>query len=369
MTLGMFSIVILTLVYMSVLSFMFRGQTASLAGDLGGGFDIVATSSASNPVAASDLATLPGVSSVAPLSYVFADFTRGSDEPMTWPVTGVGQEVLVSPPNLSDLGHFPTNEAAWTAVYNDPGLIIVDDNFLRTGGGPGGQPTKLGDTVTITDPQSGQTRALVVVARAPGDLTGSGPFVRATTLEQLFGLRAAPSRFFVASSNPDATVATIRSGFIVNGADASTLSSIVGSILSQSSSFFTLMQQFVGTGLVVGVAGIGVIMVRAVRERRREVGVLRSLGFQARSVAEVMVFEAGFVALEGTLIGVAIALVASYGFAATGAAWAEGMTWGVPVIDVLFIVGIAAVSTLIAALLPARRAAHIRPAAALRTSD
>ena len=50
-------------------------------------------------------------------------------------------------------------------------------------------------------------------------------------------------------------------------------------LLSQNNAFFTLMQQFVGVGLVVGIAGIGVIMVRAVRERRRQVG--RAAGHRA----------------------------------------------------------------------------------------
>ena len=59
------------------------------------------------------------------------------------------------------------------------------------------------------------------------------------------------------------------------------------------------------------------------------------LGFAASSTAEVLVFEAGFITLEGIRIGVAIALVASYGFVATGADWAEGMTSGVPVVEVL----------------------------------
>jgi putative ABC transport system permease protein len=369
MTLGMFSIVVLTLVYMSVLSFMFRGQTDSLAADLGGGFDIVATSNASDPVSATDLEGLPGVTAVAPLGFVFADFTRDDSEPMAWPVTGFGPEVLRAPPELRDLGQYPTNESAWTAVYNDPDLIIVDDNFLLTAGGPGARPAEVGDAIVISDTQSGQTRELIVAARAADDLVGNGPFVSITLLQQLLGSRAAPSRFFISSSDPDATVTALRTTFIANGADASTFTSVVGSVLSQSSRFFTLMQQFVGTGLVVGVAGIGVIMVRAVRERRREVGVLRSLGFPTRSVAEMMVFEAGFVALEGILIGVGIALVASYGFAAAGASWAEGMTWGVPVIDLLVIIGVAVVSTLAAAVLPARRAAGIRPATALRASD
>lgn len=288
---------------------------------------------------------------------------------MAWPVTGIGPELLAAPPRLSDAGGYSGDEAAWAAVHADPGLIIVDNFFLQGAGGPGAKPPGIGDTISIRDPQSGATRELVVAARSADDLIGNGPFVSASTLEEMFGARATPSRFFVSSDDPDATVAAIRATFIGNGADASAVATEVESVLSQSSSFFTLMQQFVGVGLVVGVAGIGVIMIRAVRERRREVGVLRSLGFPARNVSEVMMFEAGFVALEGILVGVGIALVASYGFAATGADWAEGMTWGVPVAEVLLIVGIAIVSTLAAALWPARRAAGIRPAEALRSAD
>jgi len=369
MTLGMFSIVILTLVYMSVLSSMFRSQADEFTADLSGGFGVVATSNPSEPVTAPELADLAGVTAVAPLSYLFADFSRAGGETMGWPVTGFGPELLDEPPLLTDIGSYASNEAAWTAVHEDPSLIIVDDNFLVTAGGPGAKPPAIGDIITIRDPQSGQTRQLTVAAKAEDDLIGNGAFVSAATLQEMFGPRANPFRFFVASTDPNTTVDSIRSTFIANGADATTVAGTVKQVLAQQSGFFTLMQQFVGVGLVVGVAGIGVIMVRAVRERRREVGVLRALGFSARSAAEVLVFEAGFIALEGILIGVAIALIASYGFVATGADWAEGMTWGVPIVEVLVIVAIAIGSTLIAALWPARRAARIRPAAALRIAD
>ena len=369
MTLGMFSIVMLTLVYMSVLSYMARGQTDGFTSNLAGGFELVTTSNPSDPVTAAELAGVAGVDAVAPVSYVFADFSRNDAAPMAWPVSGVGAELLAAPPRLTELGQYASNEAAWTAIEADTSLIAVDESFLVTAGGPGARPAEIGDVIVMTDPQSGQTRRLTVAAKSEDDLIGNGAFVSATALEQLFGARATPSRFFVSAADPEAAGAAIRAGFVTNGADASTIAGMVESVLSQSSGFFTLMQQFVGAGLIVGVAGIGVIMVRAVRERRREVGVLRSLGFQARSVAAVMVFEAGFVAIEGILIGVGIALVASYGFGATGADWAEGMTWGVPVLEVAGIVAIAVVSTLVTALWPARRAAGIRPAAALRLAD
>ena len=42
-------------------------------------------------------------------------------------------------------------------------------------------------------------------------------------------------------------------------------------------------------------------MVRAVRERRRQVGVLRALGFQAAAVRAAFVVESAFVAVEGVV--------------------------------------------------------------------
>ena len=45
------------------------------------------------------------------------------------------------------------------------------------------------------------------------------------------------------------------------------------------------------------------------------------------------------------------------------------MTWTVPVTEVLFIVGLALLATVVASLWPARRAADIRPAVALRITD
>jgi putative ABC transport system permease protein len=129
------------------------------------------------------------------------------------------------------------------------------------------------------------------------------------------------------------------------------------------------MQQFVGVGLVIGIAGIGVIMVRAVRERRRQVGVLRAVGFPKRTVASAFVVEASFVAIAGTLMGVFIALVATWGLTQSTASWAQGLHYGVAWKSILVIVTLAVLASLIASVLPARAASDIRPARALRIAD
>jgi len=110
-------------------------------------------------------------------------------------------------------------------------------------------------------------------------------------------------------------------------------------------------------------------MFRAVRERRREVGVLRSLGFQTHSVSPTFVLEAGVVATIGAALGVIIAVAACYVLAISGADFASGFTFGVPFDEIAIIVAIALVPALLAALVPARLASHIEPARALRIHD
>jgi putative ABC transport system permease protein len=369
MTIGMFAIIVLTLVYMSEISFMFRGRTDDIARNLSGGFGVELVSNPNSPASAAKLAALPGVTRVAPLGYTTAEFTTPSRGRTPWPVTGIGTELADAPPHLRDRGGYASDRAAWAAVARDHGLMIVDDFFLQVAGGPAEKAAHVGDRVVIRDPQTGRQDAFRVAAIAENDLLGSGAFVAQSALADVFGDRAVPSRFFVAAAHPDATVRRIRADFVTNGADADTVHRVVATAVSQNSAFFTLMQQFVGAGLLIAVAGVGVIMFRAVRERRREVGVLRSLGFPPRSVARTFVFEAGVVATIGVALGVVIAMAACYVLAISGADFASGFTFGIPLGEVAMIVAIALVPALLAALVPARLASHIEPARALRIHD
>jgi putative ABC transport system permease protein len=369
MTLAMFAIVVLTLVYLSIISFMFSNQRDAITADASGGFGMVVTSNPTNPVTTQQLTSTPGVRAVAPLAYGQADFVAGSDLPKTWPLTGFGAELAAAPPALKDLGGYDSTAAAWSAVRTDPNLIIVDPFFLRSGGGPPNGLLKVGDPVTIIDPVSGNTRVLTVAALAKGDFVNSGAWYGMDGYQTLFGARAVPSRFYVASDDPTRVAATIRTAVLGNGADAESVHDRVAGILSQNTGFFTLMEQFVGVGLIVGIAGIGVLLVRAVRERRRDIGVLRSLGFQPGWVSRAFLVEAGFIAIEGVVIGIVVALIGSYGLVASGVDFAADFTWGVPWIEVAVIAAIALVTSAVVALWPAQRASHIRPAVALRTVD
>ena len=303
------------------------------------------------------------------MSYLFANWTRPGDEAVDWPVSGFGPELVAAPPSSRIVAKYPSDRAAWEAVRTNPKFMIADQFFATPGAGPPPTNLKVGDAVKVFDPVSGQRRTLTVAAIATDDYLTSGAYIGAGTARDLFGERAVTSRYFVGADNVNRAVQRIRSRFAANGADGNTVRTLIDQLLSQNHAFFTLLQQFVGVGLVVGIAGIGVIMVRAVRERRRQIGVLRAIGFEKHTVASAFIAEASFVAIAGTLMGVAIALVASWGLTTSHASWTRGFHYGVAWQSILVIVALAVVAALVAAVLPARAATNIRPARALRIAD
>ena len=73
-----------------------------------------------------------------------------------------------------------------------------------------------------------------------------------------------------------------------------------------------ILQGFMGVGLLAGVAALGTLSTRAVVERRRQIGILRALGFSARAVSVGLLVESAVVALLGAGLGVAIGLFVAH---------------------------------------------------------
>jgi putative ABC transport system permease protein len=135
-------------------------------------------------------------------------------------------------------------------------------------------------------------------------------------------------------------------------------------------SFFQLMQGFLALGLLVGIAGLGVVMVRAVRERRRNIGVLRALGFQAGTVQRAFLTESSFVALEGILLGAALGIVTTYLLFQNDPGFDNAsIGFPIPWVSIAVLVAATALASLAATAWPARKASRIRPAVALRIAD
>ena len=143
---------------------------------------------------------------------------------------------------------------------------------------------------------------------------------------------------------------------------------LIRTIVSAFRGFYSLLIGFMGLGLVVGIAGLGVISTRAVVERRQQIGVLRAIGYRRHMVQMSFMLESSFIALLGTFLGILLGLILSHNVITDirTEESIDSLRWSVPVIQISLIVVASYLFSLLATYLPARQASRIYPAEALR---
>lgn len=116
--------------------------------------------------------------------------------------------------------------------------------------------------------------------------------------------------------------------------------------------------------LLVGMLVVGLTMSGAVRERTREIGVFRAIGFRKSHVTKIILLEGVLVSVLGGFIG----YLAGMSVARYAGPLLAGMDIAVPWrVDLLLLaVVLAVIIGLVASIVPARQASRLDPAEALR---
>jgi putative ABC transport system permease protein len=388
----MYGLVVFTLVLITMVGSVIDSTVDRAVTDASGGYAIRADYNPSAPVTDPAARLTEGrfagrVRGVAPLSAAEARVTglRGLTKPVDTTVVG-------ATPALAEQGQFRLDarldrlggddQAIWRTVLADPGYVILDQYLGQDGAGIGAVTYGPGDKLTITDPRTGKAEQKTIAGILTDDTAfdslgehsfGSPVVMAAGGLREQFGAGARATSALLRTApgvDDGALAADLQGEFLPQGLVTVRIRNLVEEGYAANRSFFQLLQGFLALGLVVGVAGLGVVMVRAVRERRRTVGVLRALGFPARVVRRAFLIESSFVALEGILLGTALSIVTSYLlFRNDDDLQAAGGSFPIPWLTISMLVVATAVASLAATAWPARQAARIRPAVALRIAD
>ncbi|MEY2422744.1 MAG: putative transport system permease protein [Acidimicrobiaceae bacterium] len=374
--LGMYALIMFVLVFMSVFAAVFEAQGPQVADDTRAGYDLVVDSNASNPVTVAQLQAEPDVVAAAPLVDALAKFEAPDHaDSFQRHFTGFDESLLArGVPKLSSRdSQYASDLDAWRAVLASPELVIVPSDFLTVGGGPPSSSVELGEHITLVDPAGGR-RHEVTVAAIAGDLDpAENGAMTAARAVPTFVDRSIAGRFYVAvreGADPERVAARLKGDLLANGVKADTFRSLVESRLRGTTAFIQLLEGFLALGLIIGIAGLGVVMVRAVRERRREIGMLRAMGFPAHVVRRAFLIEATFIAAQGIVIGGALGLVTGFSVLSNSTTFGDkALPFTVPwaVIGLLAVAALAA--SLLAVAAPATQASRIKPAVALRIAD
>ena len=270
----------------------------------------------------------------------------------------------------------------WEALRSDPTLAVVDSNALAIGGGGFGSGSQFihgieyNDTefdpvtVTVVNPETRASKQVQVIGIIEQGSTPTyfGLFVDNSVIASVFGKPDA-TRYFVKTApgtDNQAAAREIEGALLTTGAQAESLRKIRDDQAELSQGFFYLIQGFMGLGLFVGVAAVGVIAFRTVVERRQQIGMLRAIGYTRNMIGLTFLIESAFIAFMGVLSGVVFALILARQLIIDQFANQGVSTFSVPWEQVFLISGLAFGAALLMTLIPSRQAASIPIAQALR---
>ena len=265
--------------------------------------------------------------------------------------------------------NYSDDAAAWAAIQSSADVAILDGSVVPNNFGPnfGSFSAVVGDVFRYTN-ATGATRTVRVIGILYEQFA-QGLWVSAATVKADVGMEAASLFYFQVKDGVDVTKAghDLERYFLAYQLITLDIQGLINQILETTMGVFNLLQAYLALGLIVGIAGLGVITMRNVVERRQETGALRALGFRKSMVLRSFLFELSFIALTGIAMGVALGIALSYDLFLR---FFEGQaSFIIPWTRLALLGGIAFFGSVLATASPAFRAANMPPAEALRSFE
>ena len=225
----------------------------------------------------------------------------------------------------------------------------------------------LGSKVPATFLDTGATRLTVAVIYKDADLVGPA-FVSTTGFNTHFRSHLI-KQIYVAAKSSQLTPVHHALDRITAPYPTATVEDVAQFKADQSSGINTLLGLiYVLLGLAVVIALLGIVntLALSIFERTHELGLLRAVGMSRRQTRSIIRWESVITALLGTGLGLIIGLF--FGWAVVRALSGDGINQlAIPVGQLIVVVVLAALAGVVAAILPARRAARLDVLAAIST--
>ena len=406
---GMFSITMFSVVVLSGYTEQFDSYSSDFVEEAEGEFELLLTSSRSRPITLGantadwevNQTLLTNIDAVGSVYRAPVHLEDESGERMPYLLRGVDEGFIAHgglPLHAWDEALGSTSQEAWISIGTFNDVVFLDASFGLESTADGSTLVPLqfsiGDSILLIDFSNPQNTKEVRVGgflKQSSYIFSPGVWLHAPVVEEQFGGEI--TRMYV-SVSPQATPQTEAfakaplspqgksvderraAAELEDGLDrelasmninVQTVAEEIMVIQSLVLAILSLFEGYLALGLLVGVAGIGVVTVRNVSERRRTVGMLRAIGFRQRDVLRMFSTEVSWVAVLGMLNGLCI----GYGFHVVlyNAVWKdEGVAFAFPWASTvgLFLAGWLVV--LMATAVPVRSASRIPPSAALRAS-
>jgi len=373
MTMFIFALIIFAIIVMSMIVGIFHTNIDAIIEEQSGGYEILGLSDQGRPIddiqqeiisnENLDIEDFDYIDSASRgmVPSIAEDGTRGRRS-----VIGIDQDFVEN--NLfgfSDfLEEYDSKDEVWEAVLNDPTLIVTNappDDF----GMPMEERLELDSTVNLVNKEGEPTEKRVIGLMNQSAVNGL--FMSKETVSSDFDIASNTLFFFSVKEGVDSDqlARELERELVQFGFQPIVIETILREMLAAQFMFFDLFSGYMGLGLVVGIAGLGIISLRAVHERRLEIGMMRAIGFKRRMIRYVFLIENSFITIAGiilgSLLGIGVGWLLWYdGFKPMG--WEFYIPW-----NAIITIGIIAYLAMLFTAIPsAQKASKVSAAEALR---
>lgn len=244
------------------------------------------------------------------------------------------------------------------------GGVVPSKTYAET------QGLHVGDRLRLSGPSSVRT---VPVVGITDTLDGGGHAlqVSSATLAAVYGVRNDVQLAVKARSESDRAALTRRIDALLRR-DYPNLEAVSNAQLKKSTTDainqqFAFFNAIVAIAVLVGMLGIVNTLSMSVLERTREIGVLRAVGASRWLVRRTLGNESLLISVAGTMAGLVVGLlVAVVWIVGMRESTFPGLALALPVGTLVAIAVLGVVIGVVAAVIPARRAARLDPLSALR---
>jgi putative ABC transport system permease protein len=275
----------------------------------------------------------------------------------------------------SKLDEYSTSEDVWEAVINDSSKVVIGPAFYMDGFGK--QPElEVGQKIKVKSLFSDEVHEKEIIATLRSDANMGVEMSMysyiITTSEHLkdeldmdYVDNYSTKNVFVDvedSEGKEEFQNNVRKVLInYNIAYMIELEDLTKISLTMINTIMGMFQGFLAFSLIVGICGLSIIILRAVNERRQQIGMLRGLGFQRWMILVSFFIESTFITILGIVIGLSMGTIGA--LMAFEAAYKDqpDISPIFPVGEILLICAAVYISSMIFALLPSIKAARLKP--------
>ena len=175
----------------------------------------------------------------------------------------------------------------------------------------------IGDTLSYTD-EHGRPFKVKLVGLLDSSILQGNLILNADAFTRFYPSTSGYRLFLIDTDSPTAVSQHLTRRYADRGMTVTASKQRMAAFLSVENTYLSIFQSLGAMGLLLGTVGLGVVVLRNMLERRRELALLRAVGYTRQRVGRLIVLEHVWLLLIGMAAGVAAAGIAVWPAVAGG---------------------------------------------------